>query len=113
MSKNPAPSKFSIKSFLPRSLLGRSLIILITPVLLIQIFTSYMFFDRHWSKMTSRLAYAVAGEISLTTRSIEQAQSLFEIENIKRYAAEDLDLIVKFENNAALKPAQDMHSNYL
>ena len=54
---------FSLKMLLPSTLLGRSLLILIVPVLLIQVVTTYVFFDRHWNKMTMRLAFAVAGEI--------------------------------------------------
>ena len=56
--------EISIKKFLPRTLLGRSLMILITPVLLMQVIATFIFFDRHWSKMTTRLAYSVAGEIA-------------------------------------------------
>lgn len=61
-----------IKKILPRTLLGRSLLILITPVLLIQVIATFIFFDRHWSKVTSRLAYAVAGEISVVVHIIEE-----------------------------------------
>ena len=50
-----------LKRFLPRTLFGRSLLILVVPVFLIQVLTTYAFFDRHWDRMTSRLAYAVAG----------------------------------------------------
>ena len=40
-----------IKRVLPRSLLGRSLLILVTPILLIQLVSAYIFLDNHWQKM--------------------------------------------------------------
>ena len=54
-----------IKKFLPRSLFGRSLLILIAPVILAQMVATYIFFERHWDNLSARLAYGVAGDISL------------------------------------------------
>lgn len=64
---------FKIKNFLPRTLFGRSLLILVVPVVLVQITASVVFFDRHWIKVTSRLAYAVAGEIGVIVDAYERA----------------------------------------
>ncbi len=55
----------NIKHFLPRTLFGRSLLILILPIFFIQVISTFIFFDRHWSRMTSRLAFAVAGEVAI------------------------------------------------
>ena len=54
----------SIKQFLPRTLFGRSVMIIVTPLVLLQIVSTWVFYDRHWATMTRRLASAVAGEIS-------------------------------------------------
>ena len=95
--------KFSIKKILPRTLMGRSLMILIVPVLLIQVITTYIFFDRHWGKMTGRLAYAVAGEISVIAEQIESGTgSETDMESIAGYAARGLDLLVSFEKGKTL-----------
>ncbi len=61
-----------IKRLLPRTLFGRSLLILILPIFLIQLISTFIFFDRHWSKMTSRLAFAVAGEIAIIVSYFEE-----------------------------------------
>lgn len=53
------------RRILPQSLFGRSLLIIVVPVLLIQLISTYVFFDRHWSKMTERLSHGVAGEVAL------------------------------------------------
>jgi two-component system osmolarity sensor histidine kinase EnvZ len=96
--------KISIKKFLPTSLFGRSLLILIIPIVLIQVITAYMFFDRHWNKMTMRLAYAVAGEITVMAHAIEDGDNPEKLENIAKYALQSLDMAVRFEKGAMLGP---------
>ena len=54
-----------IKRLLPRSLLGRSVMIIVTPLILVQVVSTWVFYDRHWDTVTKRLANAVAGEISM------------------------------------------------
>ncbi len=53
-----------IKRILPKSLFGRSLMIIITPLILLQVVSSWVFFDRHWDTITRRLASSIAGDIA-------------------------------------------------
>ncbi|QQG35709.1 MAG: HAMP domain-containing protein [Micavibrio aeruginosavorus] len=88
--------KNRFKKFLPRTIFGRSLLILIMPVLLLQAITAYIFFDRHWEKMTSRLAFAVAGEISIMAEVLEGTDGEKQIGGLSRYAAQHLDLLISY-----------------
>ncbi len=54
-----------MKRLLPRSLFGRALLILVTPVVLIQLIATFVFFDRHWDDLTRRLALGFAGDIAM------------------------------------------------
>ena len=65
-SDDPAAgrSRFSIKRLLPRTLYGRSLLIIVTPLIALQIVTTWIFFDRHWDTVSRRLANGVGGEIA-------------------------------------------------
>lgn len=56
-------SYLSIKPILPRGLFGRSLIIVIAPVLILQIIVAAVFFDRHYRIVTATLTRGVADEI--------------------------------------------------
>lgn len=58
------PLSQSVKRFLPKSLLGRSLLIIVTPLVLLQIVSAIIFFESHWDKVTLRLAKSVAGDIA-------------------------------------------------
>ena len=57
--------------FLPRGLLGRSLMIVALPILFLQVIVAFVFFDRHWDSMTDRLAFALAGEIRLISQQLK------------------------------------------
>lgn len=92
-----------LKKVLPRTLFGRSLLILVIPVLLIQIITTFVFFDRHWNKMTDRLAFAVAGEIAIIADQIEQGVSEDAIKKMSGYAAQSLHLLVSYEQDGVWK----------
>lgn len=60
-----------LKRLLPRGLLARSLLIIVIPLVLLQVATTYVFFDRHWDVVSRRLNAAVASEIGLVARLIE------------------------------------------
>ena len=53
------------KRYLPKSFFGRSVLIIIMPLLLVQLVSAWIFYDRHWTTITRRLAAAVASEINL------------------------------------------------
>ena len=53
-----------IKRLLPRSLLGRSLLIIVTPLVVLQVVSGFIFFESHWDKVTLRLARGLAGDIA-------------------------------------------------
>jgi two-component system, OmpR family, osmolarity sensor histidine kinase EnvZ len=54
-----------LKRFLPTTLFGRALAITITPVVLLQIVSTYIFYERHWDNVTRRLAQGLAGDIAM------------------------------------------------
>lgn len=91
---SPLVSSFKRK-FLPSTLFGRSLMIIATPILLMQLIVSFIFFDRHWESMSSRLIYALAGEVSMLTTQIQEARGDKQAENLIAEAAKSLDLYIQ------------------
>lgn len=103
------------KRFLPTSLFGRSLLILITPLLLVQIVTTFMFFDRHWEKMMQRLSFAVAGEIAFLADLIEADNSPEHIAQLSAYAGNHFNITLAHFKDAELKHisrAQDFSGGF-
>ncbi|MBI3677268.1 MAG: HAMP domain-containing protein [Proteobacteria bacterium] len=56
---------------MPRGLFGRSLIIIVTPVVILQGVVTYIFFERHYDVMISRMARGVAADVAFLV-SIEE-----------------------------------------
>src|SRR5512147_619073 len=74
-----------IEAMLPRSLLGRSIMIIVTPVVLLQVVSAWVFYDSHWNTVTRRLAQSVAGDIAAAIQlmphpiSDERAKRIFRV----------------------------------
>lgn len=86
-----------LKKIFPKTLFGRSLLILVIPIVSIQAVSTYLFFDRHWSKVTSRLSYAVAGEVSWIVDEFNRNQGNLSARNqLIADAQKKLDINVNF-----------------
>ena len=53
------------KRLLPRTLLGRSLLIIVTPLILTQVVATWVFYDRHYDNITKRLSEAIASNVAM------------------------------------------------
>jgi two-component system osmolarity sensor histidine kinase EnvZ len=61
-----------LKKYLPKTFFLRSLIILVSPVILIHAISGYIFFHRHWDSVQQLLAYNISGEIASLVPLIEE-----------------------------------------
>jgi len=98
-----ARMKRLLKRMLPRTLFGRSLLILVTPIFLVQIITTFIFFDRHWQKMGDRMAFSVAGEIAYFAERIEEKDDADYILSLQKSAAQNLSLFLQYRKDEVLK----------
>jgi two-component system osmolarity sensor histidine kinase EnvZ len=91
-----------IKRRLPTSLFGRSLLIIILPVTVMQIAVTYVFFDAHWQTVNSHLTEGVAGDIAWVLQSYEEAPSDASLRRISDRAQQTLGLSVTLQPGAIL-----------
>jgi len=61
-----------LKRRLPTSLWGRSLLIIVLPVLIMQMAVTWVFFDAHWQTVTARLSEGLAGDIAWAAESYSE-----------------------------------------
>lgn len=54
-----------LKRFMPPTLFGRALLILVLPTILLQILAITVFFDHHWGSIQRHLSSSLAGEVSV------------------------------------------------
>ncbi|MGO4124091.1 ATP-binding protein [Inquilinus sp. YAF38] len=71
----PLGLRARIKRFLPRTLFGRALVIIVTPMILAQAISTYVFFGRHIDVITTTMARTVSGEIGLTIDEISRGMT--------------------------------------
>jgi two-component system osmolarity sensor histidine kinase EnvZ len=74
-SADPRPEVVRPPRTVPRSLFSRTLLIVILPLVILQVALTYVFYERHWDKVTRTLAFSVAGEVGLLVELLEAAQT--------------------------------------
>jgi two-component system osmolarity sensor histidine kinase EnvZ len=90
------PSQF-IKRFLPRGLFGRSLIIIVAPMVLLLGVVTYVFFERDLDTTTRRLARDVAGDVALLV-TLEDSTPALERDALRRLSARQLRYKITFHD---------------
>ena len=73
----------------------------------------FIFFDRHWSKMTSRLAFSVAGEISVLSSYIESAADDMAVQNMVNLLESHLEFLIIFDRGEVLEDDVALQSDLL
>ncbi|MBP9753027.1 MAG: two-component sensor histidine kinase [Proteobacteria bacterium] len=99
-----------LKKLSPKSLLARSLLILITPLLLVQVVLGHMFFDRHTKAILELLSTNIAGEISL---ALEWMESNRDISKIQKLAQKNLDISISVLPKSKLDRSGIFKKQYL
>ena len=94
---------FSLKRFLPRGLFGRSLIIIVAPIVLLQAIIAYVFFERDLETTTRRLARDVAADMAMLVALEDNNQSP-DRERLRALAARQLNYRIRFLPGQNLPP---------
>jgi two-component system osmolarity sensor histidine kinase EnvZ len=68
------PSRGILRRFLPRGLFSRSLIIIVTPVVMLQVLVTYMLMERQWQTVSTRMARGVAANVAMLVTAQEKFQ---------------------------------------
>ncbi|HET6466778.1 MAG TPA: ATP-binding protein [Geminicoccaceae bacterium] len=97
--------RFLNQTVVPRSLFGRSLLIVILPIVVLQILLTVVFYNRHWDTVTRWLATGVAGEVSLLADQLEQAPDAAARNEVLQQFRRHVDLAVRLEADRTLAEA--------
>ena len=93
-----------IAARMPKGLYGRSLLIIITPMVLLQSVVAFVFMERHWQSVTRRLSTAVVRDVAAIVDIIETYPQDTEYETVTRIARENLALNISILPPASLPP---------
>ncbi|MEJ1967223.1 MAG: ATP-binding protein [Rhizomicrobium sp.] len=97
-----------IKPVLPRGLFWRSLLIIVTPVILLQAVVSYVFFERDLEQTTHWMARDIAADAAFLV-ALEETHGGAERAVLRAQASRMLDYPVSFAPGAVLKPGPGHH----
>jgi two-component system osmolarity sensor histidine kinase EnvZ len=100
----PVPFGTSLKRLMPRSLLGRTLLIMLVPLVLVQAIALQLFYGNHLDIVSRRLSGAIAGEIAYTVELLRQFQSPSDREWVLDLAREQFTLDINLEPGVRLEP---------
>lgn len=84
-----------LKKFIPQSLLGRSIIIIFVPIIILVIITSIIFYQTSWSIISKRLTQSVVADLNVIVKLIEKD---LEFEAIQ-IAREDFKMKIRINEN--------------
>lgn len=82
------------RHLLPRGLLGRSLLILMMPLLLVQLVSAYVFFGTHWDLVTRRMSSSLAGDIGMVIQLMRQHPGQKGQGQVFALAAQEMELSI-------------------
>jgi two-component system osmolarity sensor histidine kinase EnvZ len=97
------PGRF-IKQFLPRGLFGRSLIIIVAPVVLVIGVVTYVFFELDVDTTTRRLANDVAADVALLA-ALEDSTPTLERDSLRALSARQLNYRLTFHDGERVTPS--------
>jgi two-component system, OmpR family, osmolarity sensor histidine kinase EnvZ len=83
---------------------GRSLLIIVVPLILLQAIAAWVFYDRHWAAVSWRLSAGVAGDIGLVIEAMKLADSPSETVRLLESAGAVTDLDFALTRGAKLRP---------
>ncbi|HEX3951931.1 MAG TPA: ATP-binding protein [Stellaceae bacterium] len=78
-----------VKRLLPTTMFGRSLLLIVAPLVLAQVFSTWVFYTKHWETVSRRLSTDVAGDIGMVIEA-------------HRFADNQLELARLLENSSGL-----------
>lgn len=68
-----------IKRLLPQTMFGRSLLLIVMPLVLVQIVATWVFYARHWETVSRRLSADTAGDIGMVIDTMRYTDTAREV----------------------------------
>jgi len=95
-----------LKQYLPKSLFGRALLIIMLPIAMMQIIVAYIFFNAHWQTVTASLSDSVAADVSVVVELYKQAPDIERLERLDQMIRPNMKLSVIYDAKDTLPTAR-------
>ena len=91
-----------IRRWLPTSLFGRSLLIIILPVAMMQVAVTWAFFEAHWQTVTGQLSQGLAGDVAWDVGAYLESPTPQTLAHIADRAEKTQSLSIVLQENQGL-----------
>jgi two-component system, OmpR family, osmolarity sensor histidine kinase EnvZ len=101
-----------LKKFMPKTLFGRSILIVVLPIILLQVLVTYIFYERHWDNVARRLAQGVAGDVAAVISLMDRFPGEAAQNDVLNSARNQMRLAVSIDPGALLPDDSDSLQHY-
>ncbi|MDB4853005.1 ATP-binding protein [Alphaproteobacteria bacterium] len=91
-----------LREFLPKTLFGRMLSIILVPMILVQVITVFIFYERHWDTVTRHMAANLSSEIAFLIGNLGTSPDAEQIETVIADGWQFFNFPVNFETALTL-----------
>ena len=99
------PEPTALERIMPRTLMARVSLTIVVPLILVQVISTYVFYDNHWDAMSRRMTQDLAGDIAAVSASMSQFTEPAERAWFAENARQTMELDVSFAPGAKLESA--------
>ena len=97
-----------IKRLLPQSMFGRSLLLIVMPLVLVQIIATWIFYERHWEAVSYRFSSDVAGDIAMVIDAMNLTASAAQRDQLLDRVATITEMTFAVHRDGVLPPPQPL-----
>ena len=91
-----------IREFLPKTLFGRMLSIILAPMIFVQIITVFIFYERHWDTVTRHMASSLTSEFAYLLEELGSNPSDEELQTIMDHGWNYFSFLISFTKDVSL-----------
>lgn len=100
-----------LRDYMPKTLFGRMLAIILVPMIIVQIVTIFIFYERHWDSVTRHMASGLGSEIDYIVDQTGALPDTERLEQTKQLASRYFNFKIRFLPDAILEPYNDNQRN--
>lgn len=93
-----------LKKYMPRSLFGRAILIMLFPMIGLQLVVGQVFIQRHFQRVTEQMAYGVALELNFAIDQVERAETLEQAQAALDEISINLEMLLLLSDNPMPAP---------
>ena len=100
-----------LRDYMPKTLFGRMLAIILVPMIIVQIVTIFIFYERHWDSVTRHMASGLGSEIDYIVDQTGALPDTERLEQTKQLASRYFNFKIRFLPDAILEPYNNSQRN--